>query len=104
MKDLFIRRVYSRHGINVVVEMAFLEKTVSSTEKNGEPKSFMFAERTPEYLKGWLALGLAMEYAVTEIQKEFKTLEEKDHKDFLEMYMGLNKALKKGEGSPESDD
>ena len=53
MKDLFVRRVYSSYGIDIVVEMDFVKKTVSLTEKQGVNKKWVFADRTPEYLNGW---------------------------------------------------
>ena len=102
MKDLLVRRVYSKYGINVVVEIDYVKKSVSLVEKDGSAKKWMFAERTPEYLNGWRAIMLAMEYAVSEVQKEFEKLKEKEHKDFVAMYMALDKALKKGEGEPDA--
>lgn len=98
MKDLFVRRAYTKHGITIVVELDFVKKTVSLTEKDGKAKNWKFAERTPEYLNGWRAIMLAMDYAVTEVQKEFEALDEQAHKEFVEMYMALDKALKKGDG------
>lgn len=103
MKDLFVRRVYSKYGINIVVELDFVKKTATLTEKDGSPKKFIFQDRTPEYLNGWRAIMLAMEYAVSEIQKEFAALKDKEHKEFVTMFMALDKALKKGEGNPESE-
>jgi len=102
MKDLLVRRVYSKYGINVVVEIDYVKKQVSLVEKDGKPKNWKFAERTPEYMNGWRAIMLAMEYAVSEVQKEFEKLKEKEHEEFVAMYMALDKALKKGEGSPDA--
>lgn len=96
MKDLFVRRVYSKQGINIVVELDFIKKTVSLVEKDGNPKKWIFAERTPEYMNGWLAILRAMEYAVAEAKKEMDALEEKEHQEFVEMYYKLDQALKKG--------
>lgn len=98
MKDLFVRRVYSKHGINIVVELDFVKKTASLTEKEGKKKQWLFAERSVEYMNGWLAILKAMEYAVTECKKELEAIEEREHQDFLEMYMALDKALKIDKG------
>lgn len=103
MKDLFIRRVYSKHGINVVVEMDFVKKTVSLVEKDGKAKNWKFAERTPEYLNGWRAILLAMEYAVSEAQKEMAAVDEKEHEEFVQMFYELDKALKKSDGKLDED-
>lgn len=103
MTDLLVRRVYSKYGINIVVEIDYVKKSVSLVEKDGSPKNFKFAERTPEYFNGWRAIMLAMEAAVAEVQKEFEVIKEKEHKAFVEMYMALDKALKKGEGNPDGE-
>lgn len=103
MKDLFVRRVYSSYGINIVVEMDFVKKTVSLVEKDGSPKKYLFADRTPEYLNGWRAILKAMDYAVEQAKKEMDALTEKEHKEFVNMYAALDRALKKGEGNPESE-
>lgn len=98
MKDLFVRRVYSKHGINIVVELDFIKKTVSLTEKDGKAKNWLFAGRTVEYMNGWLAILKAMEYAVAECKKELEAIEEQEHQDFIEMYVALDKALKIDKG------
>lgn len=101
MKDLLVRRVYSSYGIDIVVEMDFIKKTVSLTEKDGSNKKWVFAERTPEYLNGWRAIMKSMEYAVEQAQQELAKIEEQEHEDFVEMFMALDHALKKGEGDPD---
>lgn len=95
-KDLFVRRAYTKNGITVVVEMDFVKKTVSLVEKDGANKKWVFAERTPEYMNGWRAILIAMEYAVQQAQAEFAALADKDHEFLLEVYMALDKALPKG--------
>lgn len=103
MRDLFVRRVYTSYGISIVAELDFVKKTVSLVEKDGSKKEWIFAERTPGYLNGWRAIMLAMEHAVAEAQKEMDALKDKEHKQFVADYMALDKALKKGQGSPESE-
>lgn len=99
MKDLLVRRVYTKQGINIVVEMDFVKKTVSLTEKDGNFKKWVFADRTPEYMNGWLAILRAMELAVTEAKKEMDAITEKEHEDFVKMFYELDKALKRGKKS-----
>lgn len=101
MKDLYVRRAYTAYGITVVVEIDFVKKTVSLTDKDGKPKDWTFAQRTPEYLNGWRAIMLAMEYAVQQVQKEFAELDEKEHKEFVELWAKLDQQLKKGQGNPD---
>lgn len=99
MRDLFVRRVYHSYGINIVVDLDFVKKTVSLVEKNGKSKSYKFSERTPEYLNGWRAILKAMEHAIAEAQKEMDAFEEKEHKEFVKLFMALDKSLEKGEGN-----
>lgn len=98
MRDLFVRRVYSKAGINIVVELDFIKKTVSLTEKDGKPKKWTFAERTPEYMNGWKNILEAMKYAVTEAHKEMDLIMDKEHEEFADMYLELDKSLKKVKG------
>lgn len=102
MKDLFVRRVYTSYGISIVVEMDFVKKTVSLTEKDGKPKNFKFAERTPEYLNGWRAILKAMEHAIAEAQVEMALIEKGEDEETVQMYIALDKALKEGEGDPDA--
>lgn len=104
MKDLFVRRVYTAYGINIVVDIDYVKKTVSLVEKDGTNKKWVFAERTPEYFNGWRAILKAMEYAVADVQKEFDEINEKELQEFVELYQTLDKALKKGEGDPDKLD
>lgn len=94
MNDLFVRRVYRSHGVSVIVELDYVEKTVSLVEKNGKNKSWMFAGRTPQYLNGWRNILKAMEYAVEQAQKELNAISEGEHQEFVKMYVELDKALK----------
>lgn len=96
MKDLFVRRMYSHKGVNVCVDLDFVKKTVSLVEKDGVNKKWIFADRTPEYMNGWLLILQAMEHAVSEAKKEMDKITEKEHEEFVEMYMQLDKVLKKG--------
>lgn len=93
MKDLFVRRVYTHNGISIVVELDFVKKTVSLVEKDGRKKNWLFAERTPEYLCGWLNIVEAMKYAITEAKKVMDSFTEKDYLEFIEMYAQLDRAL-----------
>jgi hypothetical protein len=104
MRDLFIRRIYTSYGISIVVELDFVKKTVSLTEKDGGEKRWVFAGRTPEYLNGWRAIMKSMEYAVEMAQKEMADLDERETAEFVEMYQKLDKALQKGEGNPDARD
>lgn len=92
--DLFVRRVYTKAGISIVVELDFVKKTVSFTEKDGEAKKWLFQERTPEYMHGWIMIFEAMKYAATQAKKEMDAITEKEHQKFVEMYMALDQALK----------
>lgn len=97
-KDLFVRRVYTKAGISIVVELDFIKKTVSFTEKDGDRKKWVFADRTADYMHGWVMILDAMKYAAQEAKKEMDLLSDKEHKQFVEMYMALDQALKKPKG------
>lgn len=101
IKELFVRRIYTSYGISIVVELDFIKKTVSLTEKDGTDKKFIFADRTPEYLNGWRSILKAMDFAVEQAKIEMDALDEKEHKEFVELFMNLDKALKKGDGDPD---
>ncbi len=98
-KDLFVRRVYTKAGISIVVELDFIKKTISLTEKDGEFKKWVFAERTPEYMHGWVMILDAMKYAAQQAKKEMDAMSEKEHEGFAKMYAELDQALKLKKGS-----
>lgn len=93
-KDLFVRRVYTKAGIGVVVELDFVNKTVSMVEKDGKPKNWKFAERTADYMHGWTMIFEAMKYAAQQAKLEMDAMSDKEHKKFVEMYIALDQALK----------
>ncbi len=99
MRDLFVRRVYTHtNGISIVIEIDYVKKLISLVEKDGTPKKFLFAERTPEYLNGWRMIMIAMEWAVEQVKNEFSAIKDKEHKEFVELFMQLDKALKVKKG------
>lgn len=97
MNDLFVRRVYSSYGINIVVELDFVNETISLVEKNGEKKLWDFTGRSVDYMNGWRNIMHAMEYATAEAQKEMQAHIDEKLKDFVKLYQATDKALKKGE-------
>lgn len=97
MTDLFVRRAYSSYGITVVVELDFVNETISLVNKDGSKKNWLFHERTGEYLNGWRNILRAMEYAVSEAQKEMKAHTDAKLDEFVKMYQAVDKSLKKGE-------
>lgn len=97
MKDLFVRRVYQYPefgNVGITVELDFVKKTVSLVEKDGTNKKWIFAERTPEYLNGWRNILCAMDKAIAEAKVAMDAITEKEHEEFVAMYMELDKALK----------
>jgi hypothetical protein len=95
-KDLFIRRVYTSYGIGVVVELDFVNETISLVEKDGSKKLWDFTGRGPEYLNGWRNIMHAMEYATAEAQKEMQAHIDEKLKDFVKVYQAVDLKLKKG--------
>jgi hypothetical protein len=93
-KDLFVRRVYTKAGISIVVEMDFIKKTISFVEKDGTNKKWVFAERTAEYMHGWIAILDAMKYAAQQAKKEMDAISEKEHQKFVELFVALDQSLK----------
>lgn len=97
MTDLFVRRVYThKNGISITVEIDYVKKQVSMVEKDGTQKRWVFAERTPEYLNGWRMILTAMEWAVQQVQAEFKAIGKKELDDFVKLYQALDQPLKRG--------
>lgn len=100
MKDLLVRRIYTRYSIHIAVEIDYIKKTISIVEKDGKPKKWLFKDRSPDYLNGWMAIFRAMDYAITQVQKEFDAIDERDYKELVEAYSTLDKALRRGNGNP----
>lgn len=99
MKDLLVRRVYThQNGISITIEIDYVKKQISLVEKDGKPKNWKFAERSPEYLNGWRMIMIAMDWAVEQVKLEFDKISEKEHEEFVELYMSLDKALKVKKG------
>lgn len=94
MKDLFVRRVYTHeNGISVVIEIDYIKKTVSLVEKDGKPKKYLFAERTPGYLGGWINILTAMNWAIAEVRIELSKMDEKESEDFVKLFVELDESL-----------
>ena len=100
MKDLLVRRVYTKYGINIVVEIDYVKKSVSLVEKDGTNKKWVFADRTPEYLNAWRNILRAMEYAVEQAQAEMQAVDDQESKDLALVFMHLDQSLKKGLATP----
>lgn len=96
MTDLFVRRAYSSYGITVVVELDFVNETISLTNKDGSKKNWLFHERGVEYMNGWRNILRAMEHATSEAQKEMQAHVDGKLEDFVKIYQLLEKPLKKG--------
>lgn len=93
-KDLFVRRVYTKGGIGVVVELDFVKKTISFCDRDGKPKEWQFMKRTPDYMHGWIMIFEAMKYAAAEAKKEMDAITDKEHERFVAMYMEIDQSLK----------
>lgn len=92
-KDLLVRRVYSKNGIDVVVQIDFIKREVSLTDRDGNKKQWLFHARSSQYLNGWKAILSAMDHAISEAQKELDVFNKKEHDDFIKLYMKLDRAL-----------
>lgn len=94
MNDLFIRRVYTHKGINVVVDIDLIEKQVTLVEKDRggawKRKQWLFAERQLQYMAGWQLILDAMKYAVGEATKVLEEAEARSEKRFMDMMMALD--------------
>lgn len=89
----FVRRAYTLDGITVHAEIDFEKNQISLVEKfnpdkhygmdrerrKGEylHKQWLFAEREPEYMKGWHGILDAMRYAITEAEAELREYNER---------------------------
>lgn len=95
--DLVVYRAYTYKRINVLVKIDFLDKTVSLVERDDnveagfKPKEWLFADRTKDYLNGWLIILQAVEYAISEAKKELELAEERDTDKLLAVFVELNK-------------
>lgn len=96
MTDLFVRRVYTSYGISVVVELDFVNETISLVEKDGSKKLWDFTGRGVQYMNGWRNIMRAMEHATAEAQKEMQAHIDGKLEEFVKQYQAVDKALKKG--------
>ncbi len=103
MKDLFVRRVYTAYGISIVVELDFVNETISLVEKDGSKKLWDFTGRGVEYMNGWRNIMHAMEYATAQAQAEMKAHQDERLKDFVKLYQAVDRKLKKGEALNEKE-
>jgi len=103
MKDLFVRRVYTAYGISIVVELDFVNETISLVEKDGTKKLWDFTGRTIEYMNGWRNIMRAMEYATAQAQLEMQAHHDERLKDFVKLYQAVDRKLKKGEALNEKE-
>jgi predicted transcriptional regulator len=99
MEDLFIRRVYTRKNISVVVDIDLINKTISLVERKGNgfvKKNWLFAERELKYMDGWQNILDAMSYAISEARKVLEAFEERNTEELLKMFYQLDKAALEG--------
>ena len=96
MTDLFVRRAYSSYGITVVVELDFVNETISLVNKDGSKKNWLFHERSVDYMNGWRNILRSMEHATAEAQKEMQAHVDSKLEDFVKLYQATDLALKKG--------
>jgi hypothetical protein len=92
-KDLFIRRVYTHKGVVVVADIDLIAKTISLVEKNGNDtfnhKRWLFADRTKEYINGWLVIFEAMAYAVSEAKEVLDEADARNAEEFERLLLAL---------------
>ena len=95
--DLVVYRTYNYRGVNVLVKLDFIDKTVSLVEKDDnkesgfKPKDWLFSDRGVEYLNGWRLILKAMDYAITEAKRELELSKKKDLDKLLNFYVELDK-------------
>ncbi len=97
--DLVVYRSYTYNRINIIVKLDFLAKTISIVErdksygnKSGfKPKSFIFSDRTEEYLNGWRLILKAMDLAVEQAKKEMEAASKKDFDKLVNVLVDVSK-------------
>lgn len=93
-KELLSRRIYTHNGISVVVEIDFSKKKVSFVESTGGRKDWVFYNRGPEYLDGWVRIMEAMAFATKEARSALAAVTEEEHEQFIKMMMEIDNQLK----------
>lgn len=87
-------KTYTHQGINVQVAIDYDKGTISLTENRTNPKKWVFAERTIEYMAGWQNILDAMKSAITLAESEL----DKHHKDvdrqLAKKIVGFERAIK----------
>lgn len=102
-KELFIRKIYTKDGISVALDIDCESKTITFVERKGDghykPKKWVFEKRGREYLGGWVKILSAMEYAIKEADKYLKELDSRDEEKFVELLMEIRNPKLKSEKS-----
>lgn len=96
-KDVFITRKYTHAGINLLVNIDFVKKTISFVEKKDHAyptKKWLFAERGTAYEQGWLNILEAMELATVAAMAELKYRKAEDDEEAAKMMIKLEKEMK----------
>lgn len=93
-------KTYAHKGVNVTVEIDYIEGKIALVEKKGTnhgvvqwgAKQWVFANRTIDYMQGWQNILDAMKYAVEQSTKDLKKhqdAEDKRKRDLTEHAIGL---------------
>lgn len=93
--DLFVRRVYTYNGINIIVEIDFEKEQITLVERFGggyRPKKWLFAERELKYMDGWDAILAAMKYAIGQASAVLERHRADKIEDFAKMLAHLDRS------------
>lgn len=88
-----VEKVYEYRGIKVGVRIDFRQKKISLTEADGQAvKRWVFAERTLEYMDGWLNILHAMEHAIQAARGELQAYVDLEEKKKAELMVAIARA------------
>lgn len=72
-------KTYTHLGVNVRVKIDYEKGTISLLDQNDQPKQWLFAKRSIEYMQGWQnildAMKHAIELATNDLSKHQKAAE-----------------------------
>lgn len=87
-------KTYVYQGINVQVAIDYDKGTISLTEGRVNPKKWVFAERTIEYMCGWQNILDAMKNAITLAESELEKHQKEQEREIAKKVVGMERAIK----------
>lgn len=88
---------FTHKDISVIVKIDYKNGTVSFVKSDETPYHYIFADRTHEYLGGWVLVLEALQEATKFANERLLEYEEEVKSENIEMMIEMSEAIKKKE-------